>query len=137
MPARRRARPTLRCLNADLGQKIPTLDVDLGELDHPWFDELRRIAPTSPKGQKRVLSIDRPLVYRLRVSNERGSTWVDDDQNIVWLCAVRRRETGSKADSFAWFAELHTAGALLSSDPTGWSWLQSLVFGVTCLALIK
>ena len=116
MPARRRSRPTLRCLDADLGQKIPTLNVDLGELDHPWVDELRRIAPTSPKGQKRVLSIERPLVYRLRLSIERGATWVDDDQNIVWLCAVRRRETGSKDDSCAWFAELHAAGALLPSD---------------------
>jgi hypothetical protein len=29
---------------------------------------------------------------------------------------VRRRETGSKDDSFAWFAELHAAGALLPSD---------------------
>jgi len=30
--------------------------------------------------------------------------------------ARRRRETGSKDDSFAWFAELHAAGALLPSD---------------------
>lgn len=116
MFALRRSRPTLRCLNSDLGLKTPTLDVDLGSLDHPWFNELRRAAPVSPRGQKRVLSIERPLVYRLRVSDERGATWVDDDRDVLWLCAVRRRETGSKDDAFVWFADLHAAGKLLPTD---------------------
>ncbi len=77
--------------------------------------ELRRIAPTSPTGQKRVLAIAHPLVYRLRVSSERGATWLDEG-GIVWLCAVRRREEGSDEDAFAWFVELHTAGRLLPND---------------------
>ena len=79
MTDRRRSRPTIRCLVEDLGVGLPELAVDLGELDHPWLAELRRIAPQSPTGQKRILSIAEPLVYRLRVSSERGATWIDDD----------------------------------------------------------
>ena len=74
--------------------ELPELSVDLGEIEHPWLDELRRIAPTSPTGQKRILSIAHPVVYRLRVSTERGATWLDEDE-VLWLCAVRRREDGS------------------------------------------
>lgn len=29
-------------------------------------EETRRVAPESPKGQKRILGIDHPLVYRIR-----------------------------------------------------------------------
>ena len=47
------------------------------------MDELRRVAPTSPTGQKRILSIDHPLVYRIRVSSERGATWLDEPRSIV------------------------------------------------------
>lgn len=67
-----------------------------------------------PNRPEAKLSIDHPLVYRLRVFNERGATWVDDGQ-VVWLCAVRRREDGSD-DAFAWFSELHRARKLLPTD---------------------
>ena len=39
----------------------------------------------------------------------------DSDDDIVWLCAARRREEGSDDDAFEWFAELHAAGMLLPS----------------------
>jgi hypothetical protein len=111
----RRARPTLRCLTEDLGLDVPGLGVDLGDIDHPWLGELRRIAPRSPQGQKRILAIAQPLVYRLRVSSDRGATWVDEEHDIVWLCAVHRREEGSDDDAYAWFARLHASGQLLPS----------------------
>jgi hypothetical protein len=80
------------------------------------IDELSRIAANSPTGQKRVLSIDHPLVYRIRVSRHRGATWVDEEHSIVWLCAARRREDGSADDAFAWFAALHAKAELLPAD---------------------
>ena len=95
---------------------LPWWDVDLGEIDDPWLEELRRIAPTSPQSQKRILSIEHPLVYRLRVSTYRGATWVDEEHGIVWLCAVQRREEGSEDDAFARFADLHAKGQLLPSE---------------------
>ena len=116
MANKRRARPTLRCLSEDLGLRVPALDADLGELDHPWMDELRRMAPTAPLGQKRVLSIDRPLIYRLHSSFQRAATWLDEERGVVWLCAVHRRDEGSEDDAYAWFARLHAAGELLPSD---------------------
>ena len=115
MTEMRRARPTIRCLVEDLGIELPDLSTDLGGLDEPWIDELRRIAAESPTGQKRILSIAHPLVYRLRLSSERGATWLDED-GVVWLCAVRRREEGSDDDAFRWFAELHESGRLLPTD---------------------
>ena len=116
MPNSRRARPTIRCLTQDLGLPLPWVgDADLGEVDDPWLAELRRIAPTSPRGQKRILSIAQPLVYRLRVSSQRGATWVDEEHNIVWLCAVHRREDDSDDDAFAYFTRLQADGELLPS----------------------
>lgn len=34
-------------------------------LDHPLVAGARRLAPAAPRGQKRILTIDRPLVYRI------------------------------------------------------------------------
>jgi hypothetical protein len=115
MTVNARARPTLRCLIEDLGLDVPGLGVSLGDIEHPWLDELRRLAPWSPQGQKRILAIVQPLVYRLRVSSDRGATWVDEEHDIVWLCAVHRREQGSADDAYAWFSSLHARGRLLPS----------------------
>ena len=94
---------------------LSALDVDLGELDHPWLDELRRVAPTAPLGQKRILSIGWPLVYRLRASSHRAATWVDEEHGIVWLCAVHWREEVSDDDAYAWFAKRPRASILVRS----------------------
>lgn len=115
VPARR-ARPTLRCLEEDLGIPLPDLTIDLGEVDHPLLKETRRVAPESPKGQKRILSIPEPLVYRIRHSGFRGATWLDEPTGVVWLCAVERREQDSDDDAFAHFLKLHESGRLLPSD---------------------
>jgi hypothetical protein len=47
------------------------------------LEEVQRLAPTSPQGQKRILAIDRPLVYRIRVSDYLGVAWVDEEHDIV------------------------------------------------------
>ena len=112
----RRARPTIRCLVTDLGLERPGLDVDLGEIDHLFLNEVRRLAPTSPGGQKRILAIDHPLVYRIRVSDFRGATWVDEKHEIVWLYAARRREEGADEDAYRYFQHLHEQGNLLPTD---------------------
>ena len=116
MPIARRSRPTLRCLTDDLGIEIPGLEVDLGVLDHPLLAELRRVTPTSPDGQKRILSIDHPLVYRIRVSSGRGVTWFEETKQVVWLCAARRREQDSDDDAYRHFARLHASAQLLPDD---------------------
>lgn len=112
----RRARPTIRCLTNDLGLELPNLDVDLGQIDHPLLDDIRRLGPTSPRGQKRIVAVDYPLVYRVRVSDYRGATWVDQEHDLVWLCAARRREEGSAEDTYRYFVHLHEQGNLLPTD---------------------
>jgi hypothetical protein len=112
----RRTRVTLRCVREDLGLELPRVEVDLGGLDHPLVAEARRIAPTAPRGQKRILSIEHPLVYRTRHGRWRGATWLEGGQDRFWLCAGARREEGSGDDAYEHFAVLHAAGRLLPDD---------------------
>jgi hypothetical protein len=107
-----RVRPTLRCLVEDLQLAVPSLDVDLGTIDDPIVEEARRLAPDSPRGQKRILAIKSPLVYRLRHGDRRGATWVDP-ANTMWLLAAERRREGAKDDAYEYFADLHRRGQLL------------------------
>src|SRR4051812_15076907 len=83
----RRARPTLRCLRHDLALELPSLEVDLGGLHHPLVAEARRLAPTAPHGQQRILSIEHPLIYRQKHGRWRGATWLEADAARFWLCA--------------------------------------------------
>jgi len=112
-PPERRTRPTIRCLRNDLSLELPTVDVDLGTLDHPLLDEARRTAPAAPQGQKRILAIDHPLVYRLRHGRWRGATWLEEDAARFWLLAGAQRAAGSGDDAYELFVALHEAGELL------------------------
>jgi hypothetical protein len=112
----RQTRVTLRCLVDDLELDLPTLDVDLGGLDHPLLAETRRVTPTSPQGQKRILAIAHPLVYRLRHGRWRGATWLESEAARFWLLAGAQRAEGSQDDAYEVFESLHRAGKLL---PTG------------------
>jgi hypothetical protein len=109
----RRTRVTLRCLRDDLKLELPPVEVDLGGLDHVLVGEARRLAPTVPRGQKRILSIEHPLVYRVRHGRWRGATWLESEEARFWLCAGARREEGSGEDAYEWFAALHQAQRLL------------------------
>ncbi len=112
----RRTRVTLRCLREDLRLPLPPVEVDLGGLDHPLVAEARRLAPTAPRGQKRILSIEKPLVYRLRHGRWRGATWLETDAGRFWLCAGATREEGAAEDAYELFAALHRGGRLLPDD---------------------
>lgn len=113
---RRRTRVTLRCLREDLDVEIPPIEIDLGNLDHPLLAEARRVAPAAPRGQKRILSIERPLMYRLRHGRWRGATWLEVEDARFWLCAGAQREEGSSEDAYEVFAALHQTGRLLPDD---------------------
>lgn len=81
--------------------------MDLGGLDHALVGEARRLAVTAPRGQKRILSIEHPLVYRVRHGRWRGATWLESDAALFWLCAGAQREEGSGEDAYEQFAALH------------------------------
>jgi hypothetical protein len=109
----RRTRATLRCLREDLKIKVPPVEVDIGELDHLLIVETRRVAPTAPRGQKRILAIKHPLVYRLRHGRWRGATWLETDAPRFWLCAGAQRDESSGHDAYQRFVSLHRTGRLL------------------------
>lgn len=109
----RRVRVTLRCLLEDLQLELPSLEVDLGTLEHPLLDEARRVAPQAPVGQTRILSIPHPLVFRVRHGRWRGATWVEQDAERFWLLAGAQREQGSSDDAFEVFEALYDRGLLL------------------------
>jgi len=92
---------------------LPPLSELIDDIEHPWMTELRRIAPGLPTGQKRILAINSPHVFRLRVSDERGATWLDKGSEVVWLCAVERREDNSGDDAYLYFEGLHAREVLL------------------------
>jgi len=96
----------------DLRLEIPSLDIDLGSLTDPMLAEARRVAPESPTGQKRILAIRSPLVYRLRHGDRRGATWVDPHE-VLWLLAVEQRKEDSEDDAYDHFAALHRKELLL------------------------
>jgi hypothetical protein len=104
---------TLRCLRDDLKVELPPVEIDLGGLDHVLVGEARRLAPTAPRGQKRILSIEYPLVYRVRHGRWRGATWLESEAARFWLCAGAQREEGSGEDAYEQFAALHRARRLL------------------------
>ena len=109
----RRTRVTLRCLRDDLKLELPPVEIDLGGLHHVLVGEARRLAPTAPRGQKRILSIEHPLVYRVRHGRWRGATWLEAGAARFWLCAGAHREEGSGEDAYEQFAALHRAQRLL------------------------
>ncbi|MGB0093092.1 MAG: hypothetical protein WBP81_11250 [Solirubrobacteraceae bacterium] len=80
------------------------------------MDEARRVAPTAPQGQKRILAIDHRLVYRLRHGRWRGATWLEEDAARFWLLAAAQRAAGSRQDAYEVFVALHEAGQLLPTD---------------------
>ena len=90
----RRTRVTLRCVREDLERGIPPLEVDLGALDHPLVAEARRVAPAAPRGQKRILAIEHPLVYRLRHGRWRGATWLESDEGRFFSAPARNGRRG-------------------------------------------
>ena len=131
----RRVRVTLRCLGDDLNIPLPASDTDLGQLDHPLVEECRRLAELAPRGQKRILSIDNPLVFRVSHGRWRGASWVDEDHKLFWLLAAEQREEGSLDDAYLHFESLHDSNKLL---PTRDDYLRDRVEeGTRVLAAIK
>lgn len=125
----------MRCLVDDLGISLPGPDTDIGELDHPLLKECRRLAELAPRGQKRILSIDRPLVYRVTHGRWRGASWVDEGHKLFWLLAAEQREEGSLDDAYVHFESLHDSNNLL---PTRDDYLRDRVEeGTRVLAAIK
>ena len=112
-PSRPRfVRPTLRCLRDDLQVPLPPAVIDLGELDHPILAKARELAQSYPQAQDRIWSIEDVAVYRFTHGRYRVVTWLDDDTNIVWVCAADLRDDAT----YEYFRRLHERGELLPGE---------------------
>lgn len=99
-------RPTIRCMNEDLGMKTPNAkQVNFSDLDIPLLavleSQMRAIADGNHL--RRIVSIDDNHLYRLKFSERvRGASWfMDMDINLGWLVASGNREEGSLTDFYS------------------------------------
>lgn len=52
-------------------------------------------------------------LYKLRFRDERGATWYDENEDVVWMLACRRHRSGAPDDAYPYIEELGQAGRLL------------------------
>ena len=106
-------RVTERCRAEDLGVNASGHFSDLLHIqivkgfvskrfDHP--DDVRQVSPLTSGA----------TIYRLsQGERERGATWHDEANGVVWLCACRFHTSGAADDAFPYFKELDRNGRLL------------------------
>lgn len=110
---------TARCLTEDLNLRLPDPQVQRrADLDHPALQELRRLAPSTPQGQKAIAQLhDHGFHgFRLRFSNHRGCTWHDGNEDIVWLLAYALHQGGDEDDCYNYFEDLYSSQLLTPTN---------------------
>ena len=106
-------RITARCLTEDL-EVAPDVGFE-SVIGHPIvhaFHKKRsdRVDDTKTIGPE----AGEQTVYRLQGGErERGATWWDATNRVVWLCGSRRHTSGADDDAFPYFLELMELGRLL------------------------
>jgi len=107
-------RVTQRCLVEDLGLAATA---DFAEArKHQIVSAFERQRSGNPLGTKTVgPAAGDATVYRLAHGDDRGATFYDKENRVVWLCACRRHRSGDPEDAFPYFHELINAGRI---EPT-------------------
>ncbi|MFJ6212136.1 hypothetical protein ACIQGZ_02170 [Streptomyces sp. NPDC092296] len=95
----RPARPTLRCLQQDMGLPVPPVTRPLEEIDHPLLAKAAERFAEADAKHERIRAIDDQVLFKVKVQRWRGAVWVDSD--LPWLVAGGRREDGSGDDFYA------------------------------------
>jgi hypothetical protein len=95
----RPARPTLRCLQDDLGHPVPPVTQPLEDLDHPLLAKATEQFAEADAKHERIRAIDDQVLFKVKVQRWRGAVWVEAD--LPWLVAAGRREDGSADDFYA------------------------------------
>jgi hypothetical protein len=93
------ARPTLRCLDEDLGLPLPSVAAALDEIDHPLLEKAVAQFSDAETKHERIRSIDDAVLFKVKVQRWRGAIWLDAD--LPWLVAAGQREDGSSDDFYA------------------------------------
>jgi hypothetical protein len=93
-------RPTLRCLQDDLGIAVPPPGTPLDELSHPLIERIQRQADDAPT--EKIASIDDTVLLKCKPggSRWRGAVWQDQSQELGWLVAAGMRTQGDRSDFY-------------------------------------
>ncbi|MFJ4985123.1 hypothetical protein ACIP9H_15115 [Streptomyces sp. NPDC088732] len=93
-------RPTLRCLQADLGLSLPPPSVPLHKVDHPLVQRAQKQADVAPA--EKIVSIDDTVLlkYKPGGSRWRGAVWEERESISSWLVAAGQRKDGAKDDFY-------------------------------------
>jgi hypothetical protein len=112
-------RATTRCLIEDLG-------FSAGDAEEPVEDLARKNSVLAafcakrgqlPGDQDRIRGLKASIVaYSLHAGPDRGLTWYDERNGIVWLLASRFHRSGKRQDSYPFFRALHREDLLPSRD---------------------
>lgn len=95
----RPTRPTLRCLQEDLGLGLPPVTEPLDETDHPLLLKAAEQFTETETKHERIRAIDDQVLFKVKVQRWRGAVWIDAD--LPWVVAAGRREDGSGEDFYA------------------------------------
>ncbi|WP_402374564.1 hypothetical protein [Isoptericola rhizosphaerae] len=119
-------RPTVRCLENDLGQSLPPLEVALHDVDHPLVERAQDVpAQVEARSAERIISLTDRVWFKRRAGRWRGAvgevTDTDDVLSGWWLAAAGRREDGSLGDFYADLAATATRNGRGTGEPdSGW-----------------
>jgi hypothetical protein len=106
-------RITARCLIEDL-RVAPDVGFE-SIMGHPIVHAFHRKRWNRVEDTKTIGPADGDqTVYRLQGGErERGATWWDSANRVVWLCGSRRHTSSAEDDAFPYFKELMDQGRLL------------------------
>ena len=91
-------RPTIRCLNEDLGLSLPPVDIPLNEIDHPLIKKSNDQFGEPAGTRERIRSVDDVIWFKVKVQRWRGA--VVEQGEPSWLVAAGTRESGSPEDFY-------------------------------------
>lgn len=91
------ARPTLRCLEEDLGEKLPPLGTPLHAVQHPLVVKARSQFAVA-RDHERILELDDRIWWKVKILRWRGAVHIEQAQ--PWLGAAGWRESGSQDDFY-------------------------------------
>lgn len=103
---------TRRCVIEDLGLPGHT---DFARLErYEIVKAFRNERHTVVRGTDSVgpAAADDTIWVLRRGDNHRGATWFDRAENVVWLCAYARHQSGAANDAFQLFPVLMAAGRM-------------------------
>ena len=109
-------RITERCLEQDLSAAVDT-PIEGLEDRYDIVKAFCKDRSAHPLGGKTVGPEAGPrTLYRLQGREERGATWFDEEDRVVWLCATRLHRSGEPDDAFPYFEELLAAELIYPTE---------------------